>query len=307
MTETLNERLLVTGAGGHLGRKVIEDLLERGATRIIATTRDPRQLADLAARGVEVRVADFDRPDTLGSAFKDVDRLLLVSTNALHTPGLRLNQQRAAIKAATLSGVRHILYTSLPNPHPTLQNSVPNDHFWTETALFESGLDWTILRNNLYAELMLTAAGHAIKSGQLVSATGMAGRSYVTRDDCARTAAGALLLGSGREILDVTGPVAVTQDELAAELSALSGHTITHKAVTPEALEQGRLQSGLPPFLARAGYDFDGDAAQGYHAIVTPTVERFSGRAPIAPLDFLRSQRLEIVKMAEGAQRQDAE
>jgi NAD(P)H dehydrogenase (quinone) len=300
MSDTLEQGLLVTGAGGHLGRKVVEELLNRGARRIVATTRDPAKLRDLAGRGVEVRAADFDRPETLRTAFKGVGRLLLVSTDALHTPGQRLRQQRAAVKAAIESNVRHVVYTSLPNAHPTPEASVPDDHFWTEVALFESRLNWTILRNNLYAEVMLMFAGQAIRSGKLITGTGTAGRSYVTRDDCARTAAGALLDADGREICDVTGPVAFTQNALAAELSAITGRTIVHQAVTPDEVEQGRLAAGMPLFLARIGYDFDLDAALGYHAIVTRTVERFSGRAPTAPLDFLRSQATAIVKLVEA-------
>ncbi|HEY4200549.1 MAG TPA: SDR family oxidoreductase [Devosiaceae bacterium] len=298
MTEALNETLLVTGAGGQLGRKAIEELLERGARHVVATTRDPARIADLAARGVDVREADFDRPETLGTAFKGVDRILLISTDTLHTPGWRLQQQRAAVKAAVESDVRHVVYTSLPFPHPTAESSIPDDHFWTEVALMESRLDWTMLRNNMYQDAIVMFAKQAIQSGRLITATGTAGRSYVSRDDCARTAAGALLIGSGREIHDVTGPVALTQNELAAELSALAGKLITHQSVTPEELERNALAGGMPPFWARVFYHFDVDTAQGYHGTVTPAVERFSGRKPISPIDFLRGQGEEIIRMA---------
>ena len=301
MADTPSETLLVTGAGGHLGRKIIDELLSRGAKHVIGATRDPSKLADLTERGVEVREADFNRPETLGLAFKGVERLVLVSTDALHTPGLRLGQHRAAITAAIESGVRHVVYTSLPNPHPTTQSSIPDDHFWTEVALYESSLDWTILRNNLYAEGMLWFAGMAIKNGQLVSATGAMGRSYVARDDCARTAAGALLAGSGRAVYDVTGPIALTQDELTAELSAITGRPVVHTALAAGEAERSLVASGMPPGMARTLHHFDVDAAQGYHAIVTPTVERFSGRTPIAPLDFLRARRAAINAMAATA------
>jgi NAD(P)H dehydrogenase (quinone) len=300
MTDTLNDRLLVTGAGGHLGRKVVEELLERGAKTIVATTRDPSRLKDLAERGVDVRTADFDRPETLKAAFEGVDRLLLISTDTVDTPGARLAQHRAAIGAAEAAGVRHLVYTSLPNAHPTPESSIPDDHFWTEVTLAGSRLDWTILRNSLYAEVILMFGGHAIASGHLVTATGTAGRSYVTRDDCARTAAGALILGAGREICELTGPIAITQDELAAELGAITGRTIVHQAVTPDSLEQGLLAGGVPPFMARAVRSFDADTALGYHAIVTPTVERFSGRAPTSVIDFLRSRKSEITALAHA-------
>ena len=97
--------------------------------------------------------------------------MLLVSTDSLHAPDVRIKQHRAAIQAAVDAGVEHVVYTSLPNAHPTEGPSIPDDHFWTEVALFESGLNWTILRNNLYAEVILRFAQFALKTGKLVSAT----------------------------------------------------------------------------------------------------------------------------------------
>ncbi|PKK43066.1 hypothetical protein CI102_14637 [Trichoderma harzianum] len=94
----LSEKLLVTGAGGKLGIKDIEELLNQGATNIIATTRNPSKLADLVTRGVEVRGTGFDKPETLRPAFKGANRLLLISTDALDNPGQRLRQYRAAIR-----------------------------------------------------------------------------------------------------------------------------------------------------------------------------------------------------------------
>jgi NAD(P)H dehydrogenase (quinone) len=114
---------------------------------VIAATRTPGKHQELAALGVEEREADFERPETLQTAFQDVKRLLFISTNSLHAPDVSIKPHRAAIQAA----VEHIVYTSAPNAHPTEGPSILNDHFSTEVALFESGLDWTILRNNLYA------------------------------------------------------------------------------------------------------------------------------------------------------------
>lgn len=280
--------LLVTGASGHFGRKAVELLLEQNAGPIIATTRDPAKLADLAARGVDVRAADFDDPSTLAAAFAGAERLLLVSTDTVDGTDRRLNQHRNAVAAAEAAGVRHVVYISAPAPYPTPEPSLISSHYGTEIALAASGLDWTILRNNIYLEILLLGLPHAIETGQLFSATGTGGRSYVSRDDCVRTAVAALAgATSGRTILDVTGPEAVTQDEIAAIASELLGKTVQHIAVPAEGLRQGLLGAGLPPAMADGLVAFDVAASEGYHAIVTDTVERLTGRKPLSVRDFL--------------------
>lgn len=285
-------RLLVTGAGGQLGRRVVELLLEAGAPNIVAASRDPSKLAELAARGVETRRVDFDEPASLATAFAGVDRLLLVSTDSLDQPGRRIAQHRAAITAAEAAGVKHVVYTSAPGARPQEGGGVIDDHFWTEQALAASAIPgWTILRHNLYAEILLMGAGQAVASGALYSATAGAGRAYVSREDCARADAAALLEGEGRRILDVSGSAAVTQDEVAALYAKLSGKPVTHHARRADALRQGLLGAGLPPSLVAVLVDFDVAAAEGQHAIVTDVVEALTGQAPVSVAAFLEAHR----------------
>ena len=281
-----DEQLLVTGASGRLGKAVGGELRRLGAKKVIAATRTPGKHPELATLGMEEREADFDRPETLQAAFRGVERLLLISTDSLHAPAARIKQHRTAIQAAVGAGVEHVVYTSLPNAHPTEGPSIPDDHFWTAVALFESGLDWTILRNNLYAEVILRFAQFALKTGRLVSATQSQGRSYVTREDCARTAAAALLNSAGKAIYDVTGPASVTHEQIA---SVLSGKSIQHVNVTPEEVEKGLVAAGIPQFAARGVRGLDEEASHGYQAIVTPTVKNFTGRVPMSVENFLQT------------------
>src|SRR5215207_578206 len=142
--------ILVSGASGHLGRQVVENLLGRVApSSIVATTRSPERLADVAARGVIVRHADFDDDASLDAAFAGVDRALLISTDSLDKPGQRVAQHRRAIKAFARAGVKHLAYTSIVNPVGSLI-TLSKDHAETERALAESGLHYTVLRNNMY-------------------------------------------------------------------------------------------------------------------------------------------------------------
>ncbi len=287
MSQFNDQTLLVTGASGNLGRLAVEELLARGATKVVAGTRDPAKLADLAARGVDVRKVDFNDAD-LAAAFAGVDRLLLISTDAV---GARVEQQRNAVTAAKAAGVKHIVYTSAPNPRPNPGTGVSPEHFWTEQAIIASGLDFTLLRDNIYTEIFLMGAASAIASGQLFDATGGQGRSYVSRADVARTVAGALLSADGKSIHDVTGPEAVTQADLAALLAQLSGKPVARIGLTGAELRGGMLAAGLPEGLVDVMVAFDLDAAEGYHAVVTDIVERFSGRKPQSVADFLADHR----------------
>ncbi|MGR4862900.1 NAD(P)H-binding protein [Caulobacter sp. LARHSG274] len=285
-------RLLVTGAGGQLGRRAVELLLEAGVPNLVAASRDPSKLADLAARGVETRRVDFDDPASLAEAFAGVERLLLISTDSLGAPGHRIAQHRAAVAAAEAAKVKHVVYTSAPGARPQVGGGVIDDHFWTEQALAASAIPgWTILRHNLYVELLLMGAGQAVSSGALYSATAGAGRAYVSREDCARVDAAALIKGEGRQILDVSGPAAVTQDEIAVLLAELSGRPVTHHDLPADALRQGLLAAGLPPFMAGVLVDFDASAAEGQHAIVTDAVEALTGQAPVSVAAFLEGNR----------------
>jgi NAD(P)H dehydrogenase (quinone) len=285
--------LVITGAGGKLGRQVVEFLLQRKAGPIVAVTRDPAKIADLGKRGVEVRAGDFDKPGTLAAAFAGAGRVLIISTDAVGRPGGRHAQHVPAVKAAEAAGASHVIYTSAPAATPTARDSLINDHYWTEVALAESKLPgWTVLRNNIYTDFIPAGLAHALKTGQHFSATGKGGRSYVTREDCAATAAAALASDfSAKRILDVTGPAPVTQDEIAAIASELSGKPIKHIPLAADEFRKGLLAAGLPPAYADALTDFDVAASQGYHAIVTPAVKDLTGREPTSVRAFLTANK----------------
>ena len=290
------KKILVTGASGQLGRQVVEHLLDSGAGPLIATTRDPGRLADLAARGVEVRHADFDDPASLATAFEGATRLLLISTDALDGSDRRLTQHRAAVAAAEAAGVAHVAYLSAPAPHPTPGPSLIADHYWTEQALAASGLGWTFLRDHIYTDYLLMSLPHAVQTGQLFSATGKGGRNFVLRADCARTAAAVLASDfTGRQILDGTGPSPLTFDELAALTGEIAGKPVQHIAVPAEGLTQGLVGAGVPPFMAKQLVAFDVDASKGFHAITTSVVKDWTGREPGSVRDFLVANRAALV------------
>jgi NAD(P)H dehydrogenase (quinone) len=265
----------VTGASGQLGQRVAELLLARlDPGDVVLLTRSPETLAAHAERGAAVRRADFDEPSSLVDALAGVDRMLLISAVDL---GRRAAQHRAAIEAAEGAGVRHVLYTSIPNPEAGTAAAAPS-HLATERALRDSGLAWTFLRNNLYAEFQVPVVAQAIESGQLVTNAGDGRTAYVSRDDCAAAAA-AVLVQDGHEgrAYDVTGPDAVGPQELAALATELGGRPVEVVQVDDDALIAGMVEGGTPEFVARIVASFPAAAREGLLGSVSRVVEDLTG------------------------------
>ncbi|MFC3746000.1 SDR family oxidoreductase [Paenibacillus sp. GCM10012306] len=282
MSQT-NEAVLVTGANGQLGQLAIEWLLEHHQGPIIVTSRDPQKLSGLAERGVIVRQADFDQPASLPEAFAGAKRLLLISTDALDVPGQRVQQHLNAIEAAVQAGVEHLVYTSLPNPESGTACLLAGDHYATEEKIKSSGLSYTILRNHLYTHSLIPALQQAAASGQYAAATGNGATAYVTREDCAHAAAAALVSSfSGHRTLDVSGPEALTGEEIAAIASEFTGQDITFVPLTTEQLVGIYEAAGLPNGAAQVFASFQTASSKGEYDQVTTTVKDLTGQAPIS-------------------------
>lgn len=286
----MSHTLFVTGASGNLGRLVLDFLLEKHAGTIIAGTRTPEKLADYANRGVMVRHADFDQPESLAQAFAGVDRLLLISTDAVGVPGLRIQQHINAVRAADAAGVKHVVYTSLMNPVGSPVLLAP-DHEATEQALAASRMGYTILRENLYTETLLGSLAQAVQMGKLFNAIGDGKAAFITREDCARAAAAALMSDyEGRRTLDITGPDALSPSELVSIASEITGQTIEYVPLPADVMTQNLVNVGLPEPIAALIVSFDMAVAQGLMANVSSAVEDLTGQKPTSAADFLANK-----------------
>jgi NAD(P)H dehydrogenase (quinone) len=283
--------LLVTGASGNLGRRATELLLEAKAGKIIAGTRDPSKLVDLAAKGAEVRKIDFDDP-ALAEALKGVDRLLLISTDALDTPGKRLAQHKAAVAAAKKAGVSHIVYTSMPKPEPGSPIPFAPDHYGTEQALEQSGIGWTVLRNGWYQENLFHSLPQVLASGKWFSAAGDGKVAHVSREDAAYAAAAALAAQpNGNARYDITGTELLTTKEIAKLASDATGKPIEVVSVSDEQLTQGMIAAGMPAFLAPVFASFDTNTRAGNIAIASDAVQKLTGRSPRSLKQFFSANK----------------
>jgi NAD(P)H dehydrogenase (quinone) len=281
---------LVTGAGGHLGRLVVEHLLAAKAGKVIAASRDPAKLADLAAKGAETRRADFDEPASLDAAFKGVDRLLIVSTDSVVEPGKRLRQQKGAVAAAARARVGHAIYTSMPNPEPGSLIPFAPDHFETEQALKKSGLPHTILRVSWYAENLLRSLPSILSTGKWRSAAGDGRVANIARDDVARAAAAALIKALGGRF-DLTGPELLTTRQIAAIIADVFGKKIEVVPVSDEQLLAGLVAAGVPRPFAELGVAFDANTRAGKIDIRSDAVAKLTGKPPASLRDVLTANK----------------
>ncbi len=294
MTKFLDATIGVTGASGNLGRHVVQNLKAAGAKHIVAISRNPDKLKDLAGPGVEFREGSFDDVAGLAAAFAGIERLLIISTDSLHT---RTEQQVAAADAAVKAGVKHIAYTGIVSPYPDTSHDalVPNSHFWTEAKIATSGVDFSFLHNNLYSDYQIPAAKNAIATGTLYHATGAGRRAFITREDCATAAAAALLSAEGKRVYDIGGPEALSANELAALLTQISGKPVKAVNVPVEGLVGGLVGAGVPKEMAGVLGRFDTDAAKGYLGSVAGHFEALTGKKPRSLADFLSAHKAAIV------------
>lgn len=290
MATSDTDTLLVTGASGHLGQRVLHHLVHTlgvPGSRIIATTRKPVTLADWAEKGVTVRASDFDNPASLVTAFEGASRVLLISTDTI---GRRVAQHQAALDAAVKVGAHHVVYTSMPSPETSLVLFAP-DHAGTEAALAASSLEgWTALRANWYFETLLLSLPSVLASGKWFTAANDGRTAYIARDDIARAAAVALAGGErGKVTYTLTGAKAFTVPEIAARISNTVGKPIDVIPVTVEDLVQGLIAHHVPEPMARVIASFDANTAAGQLAIVTGDFKQLTGVDPLPFEEWLAS------------------
>jgi NAD(P)H dehydrogenase (quinone) len=253
--------IVVTGASGQLGRLVIENLLKQlPASDIVAAVRNPDRVKDLAARGVQVRHADYDRPETLAAAFQGADKLLLISSSEV---GRRFPQHRAAIEAAKRANVKLLAYTSLlhadNSPLP-----LRAEHRETETLLAASGIPFVVLRNGWYTENYTARFPAALQYGALLGSVGEGRISSAARADYAEAAAAVLTRDNqaGR-IYELAGDDSYTLAELAAEIVRQSGKAVAYQNLPEADFKAALLGAGLPEGLATLLAESDIGASKG--------------------------------------------
>lgn len=285
-------KIVLSGASGDLGRRITAALLAHlPAANLILLTRQPSTLAALAAQGATVRHADFSAAANLPAAMAGGDVLMLISTLSI---GKRAEQHGAAIAAAKAAGVRHIVYTSSCGIQPQTPSISGQEHYATEQLLLKSGLDFTILRNSWYADvipqLLMPAA---IAMGGIGFSTGEGRVAPVAKADCARAAAAVLANPAQHAgaIYEITGPELFTLREMMAHCSTVSRKPIVYQAMShaekqavfdamgvSRDYEEGMMNATTNAWASNEMITYEMAIKQGFFSLCSRHVEMLTGQ-----------------------------
>ncbi|MEI7230865.1 SDR family oxidoreductase [Pectobacterium carotovorum] len=273
--------IAITGASGQLGRLVIKQLLEKvPANDIVALVRDVNKVADLSAKGVQVKAADYNQPEALASALQGVDKVLLISSSEV---GQRAVQHLNVIDAAVKAGVKLVAYTSLLHADKS-PLALAAEHQQTEALLKASGLPHVLLRNGWYTENYAASIPAALEHGVFIGSAGEGKITSATREDFAAAAVAVLTQeGQAGKVYELAGDEPYTLAELAAEVSKQSGKNIGYQNLSEAEFAAALVSAGLPDVFAQIIADSDTGASKGGLFDDGKQLSRLIGR-PTTPL-----------------------
>lgn len=267
--------IAVTGVTGHVGGLVWRQLRDAGAD-LVVLARDPARVPDAA--GVRVERAGYADAEAAETALSGADVLFMVSGSESLD---RVDQHRRFIDAAVRAGLGHVVYTSFQGAAPDATFTLARDHWATEQHLRASGVAWTFLRDSLYLDFLPDMVG---ADGVIRGPAGQGRVAAVARADVARVAASVLLEPGAHEgaTYDVTGPAALTLDEVAAILTDVTGRPTRFHDETLDEAYASRASYGAPDWQLDAWVSTYMAIASGELSRVSDAVERITGVAPLS-------------------------
>ena len=268
--------ICVTGAGGTVGSELIKEL-ESAKVPFRAAYFSKKKAEAARAKGGDAVIMDYNRLEMLRAAFQGCDKLFLLGPNALNQTQLELN----AVEAAKAVGVRHIVKQSVMGANEEAF-SLALVHRPVEKAIESSGMTWTFLRPNSFMQNVVTFMGETIKAeAAFYSSSGEAKISHVDVRDIAAVAVKALTEPNheGR-IYTLSGPEALTYDELAEELSKVLRRQINHISLSPPDLKNGMLAEGMTEEIADRMLDLERYFREDRASFITNDIKQVTGRDP---------------------------
>lgn len=273
--------MLVTGATGKLGTKIVETLLKSvSASQLVVSVRSVEKAEGLKAQGVEVRHGDFDHPETLDSAFAGIDRLLIISADGDNET--RMKQHKNAVAAAQRAGVKFIAYTSLADASKSTIFLAPV-HRFTEETIIETGIPYSFLRNNWYLENEISSIQGVMAGAPWVTSAASGKVGFALQQEYAEAAA-AVLMGSGHEntIYELSGKL-LTQEEMATALGTVLGKEVPVQQVDDATYADIMKSVGVPDFVIPILVGIQQGIREGTLEIESDDFAKLLGR-PVTPV-----------------------
>jgi NAD(P)H dehydrogenase (quinone) len=286
------EKILVTGASGHFGKTAIKNLINKSgdSKKIYAMIRDENKAEDLKKMGAEVLIANYNDYSSLILAFKDIDRILFISSSDLSD---RDNQHKNVVNAAKETRVKHILYTSVLQ-NENIENSaiafVNEVHIKTEKWLAESGLSYAIMRNSVYMDLIPFFIGDkVIETQSIYFPAGIGKAAFALRSDMAEAAANILLQNVFSEkIYPITNPQTYSYQDVSDAISQISGKEILYTSPSSEEYKKMLLEMGVSQEYIFFLSSFAEAQFQGEFDLASEELKNLLGRKPVSLKEYLQ-------------------
>ncbi|MCI0922675.1 SDR family oxidoreductase [Sphingobacterium rhinopitheci] len=282
--------ILVTGATGNLGKSTINFLIQNGTavTDIVALVRDEAKATELKAKGVNIKIADYNDLNSLKNAFNDVDKLLLVSGSDIVN---RTKQHENVVTAAKKSGVKHIYYTSSERKNDTETSPIAfleKSHIDTEIAIKSSGLDYTIFRNNLYLDALPMFFGEQVLSTGIFLPAGETKGSFASRNDMAEAIA-KVIVSEGHENKEysLSNTEQVSMQEIAQYVSKIVGQEVNYISPSADIYLDSLTKAGVPNEFIGLLAGFAEAIKQGEFLTEKTHLEQILGRKPTSAKEYL--------------------
>ena len=268
--------ILVTGAAGTTGSEVVRLLAAKG-TRVRALVRNPEKGKQFHGPGVEIVVADLDKPQTLDPVLKGVDKVFLVSSPDPRVGVLHGN----VIESAKRAGVKQIVRLSAIQAAPNSPSQLLKWHGEVDERLSRSGLSYVILRPHSFMQNLLGSRASIQAEGKFYSSMKEGKISLIDARDISAAAA-AILTSEGHSgrIYELTGPEALPHGAIAEKIGAAIGRPVQYVDLPSDAAREGMVSAGYPTWLADSLVELNAMFAAGGFENISGSVEKLTGKKP---------------------------
>lgn len=285
--------ILITGATGHFGQAAIDSLLKKGTdpTRIIVLARDAKKTENIKNKGINIRIGDYNDYPSLVAAFKGVDKLLFVSSSDV---ALRKLQHENVVKAAGEAGIKQIVYTSFERKNESESSPIyfiADSHLTTESLIKDSGINYTILRNNYYMDFIPFFIGEQVlETGTIFLPAGDGKAAVALRSEMAEAAAQVLISeGHMDKEYQLSNTQGYTYGAVAQNISVLTGKKIGYVSPHQEEYRENLQKAGIPEEAIAMLSGFALAQAEGEFDVHTNDLASLLGRKPTTLEDYLLS------------------